>query len=47
MDQQQQWVAPEVRRYGTFENTTQDGCNKKLGIGDGFTFAGAAIVCAS
>lgn len=44
---QQQWVTPEVRRYGTFETTTRDGCDKKLGTGDGFTFVGQAIVCAS
>lgn len=47
MDQSTQWVSPEVRRYGTFESTTQDGCDKKFGTGDGFTFQGQAIVCAS
>ena len=47
MVQRQQWVTPEVRRYGTFETTTQDGCDKQYGIGDGFTFVGQAIVCAS
>jgi hypothetical protein len=40
------WVAPEVRRYGTFEEATQ-GCDKTYGGEDGFTFMGQAIVCAS
>ena len=45
--QQQLWVSPEIRRYGTFESMTQDGCDKVYGAGDGYTFEGAAIVCAS
>jgi hypothetical protein len=47
MQQQQQWVSPVVRRYGTFENTTKQGCDKTFGTTDGFTFQGVAIVCAS
>jgi hypothetical protein len=48
MEQKQpkQWAQPSVRRYGTFETTTQ-GCDKKFGSADAFTFAGQAIVCAS
>ncbi|HKW09325.1 MAG TPA: hypothetical protein VJO33_03035 [Gemmatimonadaceae bacterium] len=38
------WVAPEIRRFGTFESATL-GCNKDLGAADGFTFQGQAIVC--
>jgi len=38
------WISPEVRRFGTFEAATQ-GCDKKLGDNDGFTFMGANIVC--
>jgi hypothetical protein len=41
------WVSPVLRRYGTFECTTQDVCDKTLGSSDGFTFQGQAIVCAS
>lgn len=47
MQLQQQWVSPSLRRYGTFENTTQQGCDKSFGTNDGFTFEGQAIVCAS
>lgn len=42
----QEWVAPTVQRYGTFEAATQ-GCNKDLGGSDGFMFQGQAISCAS
>ena len=38
------WVSPEIRKYGTFETATQ-GCDKTLGLSDGFTFQGQAIVC--
>lgn len=47
MQQQQQWVAPSLRRYGTFESTTNEGCDKQYGTNDGYTFAGQAVVCAS
>ncbi|MFL5613867.1 MAG: hypothetical protein ACJ796_09435 [Gemmatimonadaceae bacterium] len=40
------WVSPEIRRFGTFEAATQD-CDKTLGLNDGFTFQGQAIVCAT
>jgi hypothetical protein len=43
----QQWVSPVIRSYGTFESTTQQGCDKRLGESDSFTFMGDAIVCAS
>ena len=42
----QEWVAPKVQRYGTFESATQY-CDKKYGVADGFTMEGQAIVCAS
>lgn len=42
----QEWVSPEVQRYGTFEAATQY-CDKQLGGADGFTFMGDSIVCAS
>lgn len=38
------WISPEIRRFGTFEAATQ-GCDKTLGLSDGYTFAGQAIVC--
>jgi hypothetical protein len=38
------WVSPEIRRYGTFEAATQ-GCDKTLGLTDGFTFEGQPIIC--
>jgi len=41
-----QWVAPEVRKYGDFESTTQQ-CDKMYGGSDGFTFMGSPISCAS
>lgn len=41
-----QWVAPEVRKYGDFETSTQQ-CDKRFGGQDGFTFMGQAITCAS
>ena len=42
----QQWSTPVLTRYGSFETATQ-GCDKRLGGADGFTFMGQAIVCAS
>ena len=38
-------MEPSIRRYGTFESTTQTFCDKKLGGSDGFTFMGQSIVC--
>lgn len=43
----QRWTVPSIRRYGTFEAATQQGCDKQLGSTDGYTFAGLAIVCGS
>ncbi len=40
------WIAPQIKRYGTFEEKTQ-ACDKRLGGSDGFTFMGDDIVCAS
>lgn len=40
------WIAPEVRKYGDFETSTQ-GCDKSLGGSDGYTFMGQSIACAS
>lgn len=40
------WISPEIKKYGTFEATTQ-GCDKTFGSTDGFTFQGATITCAS
>ena len=41
-----QWSAPQIQKYGTFEQQTLE-CDKMLGGEDGFTFMGQAIVCAS
>lgn len=40
------WMAPQIHRYGTFEQKTQ-GCDKMFGENDGFTFTGQPVVCAS
>lgn len=40
------WIAPQIQRYGTFEQKTQ-ACDKQLGGSDGYTFMGQNIVCAS
>jgi hypothetical protein len=37
---------PALRVLGSVQTLTQ-GCDKKLGSADGFTFVGQAIVCAS
>ena len=37
---------PALRVLGSVQELTQ-GCDKKLGTADGFTFAGQAIVCRS
>lgn len=47
MQQQPQWVTPSLRRYGTFESTTQEGCDKQFGASDSYTFQGQVVVCAS
>lgn len=44
--QKKQWSAPSIQRYGSFESMTQ-GCDKRYGGEDGFTFMGTAIVCVS
>ena len=38
------WVSPEIKRFGTFEAAT-NGCDKKYGDGDGYTFMGMQVVC--
>jgi hypothetical protein len=43
-EKKRRWIAPEVRRFGTFEAATQ-GCDKQFGGTDGFTFMGQAITC--
>ncbi len=40
------WIAPQIHKYGTFEQKTQY-CDKTFGGSDGFTFMGSGIVCAS
>ena len=40
------WATPSIRRYGTFETATQ-GCDKKFGSQDGFTFQGNPITNSS
>lgn len=41
------WMAPEIQRYGTFEQKTQ-ACDKlAFGGTDGLTFAGSSLICAS
>lgn len=39
------WVAPTLVEYGNIAEITL-GCDKTLGLSDGFTFTGQAIVCA-
>lgn len=41
-EQKRQWVAPEIRKYGSFEAATQT-CIKALGSSDGFTFQGNTV----
>ena len=41
------YQAPAVRVLGTVAELTQQGCDKRLGGSDGFTFMGQAIVCRS
>ena len=41
-EQKRQWVAPEIRKYGSFEVATQT-CIKALGSSDGFTFQGNTV----
>lgn len=41
------WAPPEVRRYGTFQDATQQGCDKTIGSTDGLTVMGIAVVCVS
>ena len=38
------YVTPQVVVHGTVEEITA-GCNKTLGMSDGFTFMGQAITC--
>jgi hypothetical protein len=40
------YEAPELRVLGSVAELTQ-GCDKRLGGSDGFTFMGQAIVCRS
>jgi len=41
------YEAPAVRVLGSVAALTQQGCDKRLGGSDGFTFMGIAIVCRS
>jgi hypothetical protein len=41
------YEAPVVRELGSVAALTQQGCDKRLGGADGFTFMGQAIVCRS
>jgi hypothetical protein len=41
-DSKRQWVAPEIKRFGSFEAATQT-CIKDLGSSDGFTFQGNTV----
>jgi hypothetical protein len=41
-DNKRQWVAPEIKRFGSFESATQT-CIKALGSSDGFTFQGNTV----
>lgn len=41
-DSKRQWVAPEIKRFGSFEAATQT-CIKALGSSDGFTFQGNTV----
>jgi hypothetical protein len=43
----QAYEAPAVRVLGSVAELTQQGCDKRLGGSDGFTFMGQAIVCRS
>lgn len=38
-EQKRQWVAPEIRRFGSFDRATE-ACVKALGSTDGWTFQG-------
>ena len=41
------WTAPNLTAHGTVKEITASGCDKMFGTSDGYTFAGAAIVCKS
>jgi hypothetical protein len=41
------YEAPVVRVLGSVAELTQQGCDKRFGGSDGFTFMGQAIVCRS
>jgi hypothetical protein len=41
------YEAPAVRVLGSVAALTQQGCDKRLGGADGFTFMGQSIVCRS
>jgi hypothetical protein len=41
------YEAPTITLIGSVHELTQQGCDKKLGSSDGFTFMGSAIVCVS
>jgi len=41
-DEKRQWVAPQIKRFGSFEAATQT-CIKDLGSSDGFTFQGNTV----
>jgi hypothetical protein len=41
---QRKWDPPEVRRYGTFQDATQQGCDKTIGPLDGLSVSGIGPV---
>lgn len=41
-ESKRQWVAPQIKRFGSFEAATQT-CIKDLGSSDGFTFQGNTV----
>jgi hypothetical protein len=45
--QSQAYVAPAMHVLGSVAELTLQGCDKRLGGSDGFTFMGQAIVCRS
>lgn len=46
MTTKKEWSAPSLTIYGNVETITQ-GCDKKFGGSDGFTFQSIDIQCAS
>jgi hypothetical protein len=42
---QRKWAPPEVRSYGTFQDATQQTCDKMYGSSDGLMYNGNSVVC--